>query len=87
MAIDAYTQYIIWAYAGISAQTAVSCVKQYLTAVRAIDQQPTVIQSDRGSETVLMAAAHWKLRNRTSNVPLSDCYYYGTSVANQHIEA
>lgn len=87
VAIDAYARYIVWAYVGITARTAVSCLKQYLGVLRVTQKQPRVLRSDRGGETVLMAAAHWRLRQSYGEVDLAQCYYFGTSVANQRIEA
>ncbi|EXM13390.1 hypothetical protein V3481_006933 [Fusarium oxysporum f. sp. vasinfectum] len=58
-AIDAYSRNIIWFYVGHSATTALSVLKQYLTACDAYGFRPWYLQADRGSETPLIAAAHW----------------------------
>ena len=87
-AIDAYSRYVAWIYVGISARTAVSVLSQYLTAVEVLESQPCFIRSDRGGETVLMADAHWQLRSTVEeNIPFAQCYFYGTSTANQRIES
>jgi hypothetical protein len=58
-AIDAYSRNIIWFYVGHSATTALSVLKQYLTACDAYGFRPWYLQADKGSETPLIAAAHW----------------------------
>lgn len=58
-AIDAYSRNIIWFYVGPSASTALSVLKQYLAACDAYGFRPWYLQADRGSETPLVAAAHW----------------------------
>ena len=87
-AIDAYSRYVTWIYVEISARTAVSVLSQYLTAVKVMKSQPCFIRSDRGGETVLMTDAHWQLRSTVKkNIPFAQCYFYGTSTANQRIES
>jgi hypothetical protein len=86
--IDAYARYIVWIYVGISNATAVSCVRQYLDAIECQQRQPRYIRSDRGTETVMLANAHYQLQqNQQPSLDFSDCYIYGTSTANQRIEA
>ncbi|KAM6504687.1 hypothetical protein FSOLCH5_015189 [Fusarium solani] len=58
-AIDAYSRNIIWFYVGHTATTALSVLKQYLAACDAYGFRPWYLQADRGSETPLVAAAHW----------------------------
>ncbi|KAH8654704.1 hypothetical protein BGZ61DRAFT_194016 [Ilyonectria robusta] len=58
-AIDAYSRNIIWFYVGHSATTALSVLKQYLAACDTYGFRPWYLQADRGSETPLIAAAHW----------------------------
>ncbi|KAL6405412.1 integrase core domain protein [Ilyonectria robusta] len=58
-AIDAYSRNIVWFYIGHSATTALSVLKQYLAACDAYGLRPWYLQADRGSETPLVAAAHW----------------------------
>ena len=60
-AIDAYTRYIPWIYVGVSATTAVSVAKMYLTALGIMKIQPQYLRSDRGSETALIMNAHCQL--------------------------
>jgi hypothetical protein len=87
-AIDAYSRYIIWIYVGISSRTAVSVLRQFLDVVQVTQQQPRFVRSDRGTETILLAEAHHKLqRSNSPEMLLSECYLYGTSTANQRIEA
>src|SRR5208282_1711669 len=87
-AIDAYSRYITWIYVGIIAHTAVSVLKQYLDTVEELGIQPQILRSDRGSETPMVADAHYQiaLKLRTS-ITLKDCFFFGTSVANQRIES
>jgi hypothetical protein len=86
--IDTYARYITWIYVGISATTAVSCVRQYLNTIQDIGFAPKMIRSDRGSETALIADAHWTLvRSLNPDTPLKDCYRFGTSKENQRIES
>ena len=93
-AIDAYSRYIVWFYVGVSARTSISVLKQYLTTVEDLQQMPLILRSDRGGETPLCANAHLELWRAatydiasSAKIELSDCYYYGTSTANQRIEA
>lgn len=86
--IDAYSRYIIWVYIGISASTAVSCVHQYLQTLEAVQLQPRFVRSDRGVETVMLADAHYQLQETYEpDLQFEECYLYGTSTANQRIEA
>jgi hypothetical protein len=89
--IDAYSRMIIWCYIGITARTAVSVVHQYLTAARTIKRVPKILRSDRGTETVLIAGAHYKLHQLENpdspDITLPDCYIYGTSTENSRIES
>jgi hypothetical protein len=87
-AIDAYSRYIIWVYVGISSRTTVSVLRQYLDVVKVSKRQPRFIRSDRGTETILLAEAHYKLQqSKHPEIQISDCYLYGTSTANQRIES
>lgn len=86
--IDAYARYIIWTYVGITARTEVSVLKQFLDVVEDVQLQSRIVRSDQGPETVLLAEAHHRLlRAYDPNIPLEECYYYGTGVKNQRIEA
>ncbi|KAI9882893.1 MAG: hypothetical protein M1823_005351 [Watsoniomyces obsoletus] len=92
-AIDAYSRYVIWLYVGVSSRTSVSVLKQYLCVVQDGGIVPRILRSDRGTETTLCANAHHMLRSQQSyestgnNCTLESCYFYGTSTANQRIEA
>ncbi|KAL4789390.1 hypothetical protein BDV19DRAFT_397054 [Aspergillus venezuelensis] len=87
-AIDAYSRYIIWVYVGVSSRTAVSVLKQFLDTLKVTSRQPRFVRSDRGREPVLLAKAQHKLQQSYhSDISIKDCYLYGTSTANQRIEA
>ncbi|KAB8212699.1 hypothetical protein BDV33DRAFT_211000 [Aspergillus novoparasiticus] len=87
-AIDAYSRYIIWIYVGVSNHTAVSIARQYLQVAKTQNLLPRVIRADRGVETPLMAAAHYQLMQKAQpGIALNECFRYGTSTANQRIEA
>lgn len=86
--IDAYSRYIVWVYIGISASTAVSCAHQFFQALEEVQLQPRFVRSDRGVETVMLADAHYQLQTSYEpDLEFQDCYLYGTSTANQRIEA
>lgn len=86
--IDAFSRYIIWIYVGISNHTQVSVVRQYMESVAARGIVPTVIRSDRGSETTMLANCQWQLRvGNDITAEFRDCYAYGPSTANQRIES
>src|SRR6266487_1851936 len=61
---------------------------QYLDPVEELGIQPQILRSDRGTETPMIADAHYQiaLKLRTS-ITLKDCFFFGTSVANQRIES
>ena len=49
---------------------------------------PHSIRSDRGTETMMMASAHWRLhQSLDQNVEFKEIWWYGTSTLNQRIEA
>jgi hypothetical protein len=86
--IDAYSRKIIWSYIGISATTAVSCVRLYLDGLEEEGFQPQFLRSDRGNEVQLIADAHLSLcRTTNPDIQLKDCYRFGTSRENQRIES
>lgn len=86
--IDSYARYIVWVYVGISNATSLSCARQFLDSLECLEYQPRFVRSDRGRETVLLANAHFQLQQEADpNIQFSDCYLYGTSTANQRIEA
>lgn len=88
-AIDGYSRYMVWIYIGVSARTAVSVLRQSLLAFTSNGGfQPRKFRSDRGTETTLLADAHYRLRQLGDpSVQVRDCYIYGRSVDNQRIEA
>ena len=59
--IDAFSRFISWFYVGFSALTARSVFAQYMHVVGKYEYLPLVIRSDRGKETLMMAAAHYLL--------------------------
>jgi len=86
--IDAYSRYVIWVFIGASNATATSCFVQFLQVLEDMKIQPTFLRTDRGGETSMMAQAHFELRRIDEpELQFSDCYLYGTSKANQRIEA
>ena len=85
--IDTYSRYMIWTYVGISARTQVSVLTQFLDVVDEIGLQSRIVRSDKGTETTLLAEAHHKLlKAYDPDIPLVNCYFYGSSVNNQRIE-
>ena len=87
-AIDTYSSYIPWIYVGVSATTAISVVKMFLTAVDILQIQPQFCRADRGSETGLIMVAHWQLhQSRQPDISVDDAIMFGTSVANVRIES
>jgi len=87
-AIDAFSRYVTWCYIGISNRTQISVLRQFLEVLQETKIQPRDIRSDKGGETVLVAAAHYLLlKEQYENLLLQDCYLYGTSTSNQRIEA
>lgn len=49
---------------------------------------PEALRSDRGTETPMMANAHWQMHLALNpNVSFTDVYWYGTSTLNQRIES
>jgi hypothetical protein len=87
-AVDAYSRYVIWVYVGVSAATAVSCHRQFCDTLEATNTQPRFVRSDRGTETVMLAETHFQLQQAAEpGLRFEDCYLYGTSTANQRIEA
>jgi hypothetical protein len=86
--LDAYARYITWIYVGISNRTAISVLRQYLDTLQDVKRCPRMLRSDRGVETTLIAAVHHRIvQSQLPEIPLADCYLFGTSTANQRIEA
>ena len=78
----------VYAYVGITNRTGVSVLRQYLDILQRENTQPQIIRTDRGSETTMMANAHYQLmQKQLPDISFEECYYYGTSTANQRIEA
>ena len=72
--IDGYSRYVVWIYVGVSSRTAVSVLKQYLEIVQHGKKQPRFLRSDRGTETMMAASAHWKLAQCSEpNLDLREC--------------
>ena len=59
--VDAYSRFIPWFYIGPAARTSRAVFAQYITFVSQRGYIPMCIRLDRGVETVLMAAAHYRL--------------------------
>jgi hypothetical protein len=59
--IDAYSRFITWMYVGISAKTERSTFAQYLKVVGQHGCLPMIIRADRGTETPMIATAHFWL--------------------------
>ena len=86
--IDGHARYLPWLTVRISNCTAVSILRGYLDCVSVLGQQSCFVQSDRGTETILMTQAHLQLLQAYDpEIEIKNCYMYGTSTANQRIEA
>jgi hypothetical protein len=96
-AVDAYSRKIIWFYCGSSNRTQLSVLNQYLRAVKARGVYPSFIRTDKGTETILLADAHFSfyieaalLENwpdeEYAAVRINDCYIYGPSTRNIRVE-
>ncbi len=57
--IDAYSRYIVWFYVGVSANTSYDILAQYLQIVKSQGDISLTIRADRGTETPLLAGAHY----------------------------
>jgi hypothetical protein len=61
-------------------------VRQFLQVITEKGYIPYIIRSDRGKETPLAAEVHFALSRTMNDNPhfkLNDCWFYGTSTANQ----
>jgi hypothetical protein len=65
--IDAYSRKIQWIYVGHSSHTEVSVVRQYLSHVKKLGFMPEILRTDRGTETPMLADAHYTLRVRNDH--------------------
>jgi hypothetical protein len=87
-AVDAYSRFVVWVYIGVTARTAVSVLRQYIDTLDNEKVHPQVLRSDHGVETPLVAAAHHQfMLKHEPECALEDFYWFGTSTANQRIEA
>jgi hypothetical protein len=96
-AVDAYSRKIIWFYVGNSNRTQLSVLRQYLLAVKARGLCPSFIRTDKGTETIMLADAHFSLFTEAAlaehwpdeeydSLRITDCYVYGPSTRNVRIE-
>ena len=60
--VDAFSRQVQWLYIGHSARTQVSVVQQYLDHVQRQGHVPEILRTDMGSETPMLADAHYTLR-------------------------
>jgi hypothetical protein len=97
IALDAYSRKNIWLYCGYSGRTAISAVRLYFDAVRAIDLCPRFIRTDKDTETSLLCDMYSfllikaALREELSNeyyqsLLISDCDIYSPSTRNIRIK-
>ncbi|KAJ5111105.1 hypothetical protein N7532_001640 [Penicillium argentinense] len=93
-AVDGYSRYVTWFYVGISTRTGFSVLHQYLNTISTTGFQPRAIRSDYGTETMLIADAHYALRKAGAEavdghpeLQFTDCFWYGRSTQNQRIES
>src|SRR6266566_4553639 len=59
--IDAYSRFIPWFYVGVCSGTAWNVFAQYINVVANGGYLPLLLSADRGSETPLVAGAHYYL--------------------------
>src|SRR5271163_3537474 len=96
-AVDAYSRKIIWFYVGNSNRTQLSVLRQYLSAVKARGLCPSFIRTDKGTETIMLADAHFSLFTEAAlaehwpdeeynSLRITDCYIYGPSTQNIRVE-
>src|SRR4051812_25370585 len=60
-AVDAYSRKIIWSYCGNANRAQLSVLRQYLTAVKSQGFCPNFLRTDKGTETIMLADAHFSL--------------------------
>ena len=59
--------------------TGISCLRQYLEVVSQTNILPHSIRSDRGTETMMMASAHWHLHQEPNpTIHFHKIWWYGT---------
>lgn len=77
-----------WIHVGISCRTGITVLRQYFNLIEETNILPNAIRSDRGTETTMMANAHWQLHKaKNPNIHFNQIYWYGTSTLNQCIES
>ena len=88
-AIDAYSRNVVWIYCGVSARTMISVYRQFATALERRGIAPQLIRTDKGKETIMAADAQYQhaILTRDPSCTFRDCFIYGTSTANERIEA
>jgi hypothetical protein len=97
VAVDAYSRKIIWFYVGNSNRTQLSVLRQYLLAIKARGLCPSFIRTDKGTETIMLADAHFSLFTEAElaehwpdeeydSLSVTDCYIYGPSTRNVRVE-
>ncbi len=59
--IDGYSRSVPWSYIGVSTQIEIGIYSQNFDVIHTIRYMPSVIPSDRGSETPIMAEAYFQL--------------------------
>ena len=86
--VDAYSRFIIHLFVGLSNQTLVAIQKYYLMAVLLFGI-PLRIRTDKGTETLLMAACQMLLRQAAEGreLEVTDCHLFGKSIFNVHVES
>jgi hypothetical protein len=95
--VDAYSRKIIWFYVGHSNRTSLSVFCQYLQAIRSRGLCPAILRSDHGTETPMMADAHYYFYwfhhyfcgatdEELESLHFLDSYIYGPSTGNIRIE-
>jgi hypothetical protein len=95
--VDAYSRKIIWFYVGHSNRTSLSVFCQYLQAIRSRGLCPAILRSDHGTETPMMADAHYYFywfhhyfsgatNEELESLHFLDSYIYGPSTGNIRIE-
>jgi hypothetical protein len=97
-AIDAYSRKLIWLYCGNANRSSICVLQQYLQAVKKNGICPRFLRTDKGGETILLAACHYNLfleavtvegMVETDGMDLSKpecCFIWGSSPRNVRIE-
>jgi hypothetical protein len=87
--INTYSRAIIWVYIGISNHTSHSVVQQYLMTCIRLGYIPIFFRADKGGKLPLITEVHFCFSRLTdpSILRIQDCFYFGKSTKNQHIES